>query len=204
MQEYSVNHITSSLHYPQSNGIAEKFVQIVKNLFYKAKEEGTDLYKCLMIYCNTPLSSNLQSLMQMLQSRYTRSQLPMSNAARRQLGLSPEQLRVKNKNEHFPSHDLCVGQDIMFQDSISKRWFPVTITSLCKEPRHYKITTKDGVTYRKMQVHLKPYRPQNKQHEGVHSISKKCDIQTVRSKCKVNKSDNLVQSRPKRDIKPPS
>ena len=26
---------------------------------------------------------------------------------------------------------------------------------------------------------------------------------TVRSKYKVNKSDNLVQSRPKRDIKPP-
>ena len=38
MQEYSVNHITSSLHYPQLNGLAEKFVQIVKNLFYKAKD----------------------------------------------------------------------------------------------------------------------------------------------------------------------
>ena len=113
MQEYSVNHITSSLHYPQSNGLAEKFVQIVKNLFYKAKEEGTDMNKSLMIYCNTPLSSNLQSLMQMLQSRSTRSQLPMSSASRRQLGLSPEQLRVKTKNEHLPSHDLCVGQDIM-------------------------------------------------------------------------------------------
>ena len=117
-------------------------MQIVKNLFYKGKEEGTDLYKSLMIYHNTPLSSNLQSLMQMLQSRSTRSQLPMSNAARRQLGLYPEQHRVKTKKEHLPSHDLCVGQDIMFQDSISKRWFPVTITSLCREPRSYKITIK--------------------------------------------------------------
>ena len=49
MTEYSVNHITSSLHYSQSNGLAEKYVQIVKNLFYQAKEEGTDLYKSLMI-----------------------------------------------------------------------------------------------------------------------------------------------------------
>ena len=61
MQEYSVNHITSSPHYPQSKSLAEKFVQIMKNLFHKAKEEGTDLFKSLMIYHNAPLSSNLQS-----------------------------------------------------------------------------------------------------------------------------------------------
>ena len=28
---------------------AEKYVQIVKNLFHKAKEEGKDMLKCLMI-----------------------------------------------------------------------------------------------------------------------------------------------------------
>ena len=56
MTDYSVNHITSSPHYQQSNSLVEKYVQIVKNLFYKAKEEGNDLYKSLMIYRNTPLS----------------------------------------------------------------------------------------------------------------------------------------------------
>ena len=54
MKEYAVNHITSSPHYPQSNGLAEKFVQIVKNLLYKANEEGVDINKYLMIYHNTP------------------------------------------------------------------------------------------------------------------------------------------------------
>ena len=38
MKEYAVNHITSSPHYPKSNGLAEKFIQIVKNLFYKVKD----------------------------------------------------------------------------------------------------------------------------------------------------------------------
>ena len=63
MTDYSVNHITSSPHYPQSNSLAEKYVQIVKNLFYKAQEEGTDLYKSLMLYRNTLLSNRLQSPM---------------------------------------------------------------------------------------------------------------------------------------------
>ena len=51
MKAHSVNHITSCL---QSNGLAEKYVQIAKSLFYKAKEEGRNL-KCLMIYHITPL-----------------------------------------------------------------------------------------------------------------------------------------------------
>ena len=80
MKEYAVNHITSSPHYPQSNGLAEKLVQIVKNIFYKAKDEGTNIYKCLMIYCNTPIATMSKSPMQMLQQRSARSQLPMSNA----------------------------------------------------------------------------------------------------------------------------
>ena len=80
MKEYAVNHITSFPHYPQSNGLAEKFVQIVKNLFYKVKEEGVDINKYLMIYCNTPLTCTSKSPMQMLQQRSARSQLPMSNA----------------------------------------------------------------------------------------------------------------------------
>ena len=82
MNGYHVIHITSSTHYPQSNGLAEKYVQIIKCFFYKEKEEGKDLFKCLMIYHNTPLSGSLQSPMQILQSRSARSDLPMSNAVR--------------------------------------------------------------------------------------------------------------------------
>ena len=72
MREYNVNHITSSPHYPQSDGFAEKYIQLVKDLFYKAKEEGKDLFKCLMVYHNTPLSNTLWSSMQMLSSRSAR------------------------------------------------------------------------------------------------------------------------------------
>ena len=149
MNIYHVNHITSSPHYPQSNGLAEKYVQIVKSLFYKAKEKGKDLFKHLMIYYSTPFSGSLQSLMQILQSRSARSAPPMSNAARQQLGLQPEKLRTVNKNEHLPLHDQYIGQDVMYQDATSKQWHPATTTSLCVQPRSYNITTRESVTYRK-------------------------------------------------------
>ena len=167
MQEYNMNHITSSPHYPQSNGLAEKFAQIVRNLFHKARKEGTDLHKALMVYRNTPLSSNLQSPIQMLQSKTVRSQLPMSNAARQQLELQAERLRIKTKTEQLPLHDLCLEQSIMMQDPTTKRWSPVVITKLCKEPRSYQVTTKEGITYRKMQAHLKPYTPSDQQDQAV-------------------------------------
>ena len=121
MNVYHVNHITSSPHYPQSNGLDEKYVQIVKSIFYKAKEEGKDLLKCLMIYHNSPLSGSLQSLMQILLNRCVRSDIPMSNAARKELGLQTEKLRTVYDNEHLPSHNLHIGQDVMYQDATSKQ-----------------------------------------------------------------------------------
>ena len=158
MKEYHVNHVPSSPHYPQSNGLAEKYVQIIKNLFHKAKEEGQDLCKCLMKYGNTPLSSHLQSLMQILSSRTTRSTLPLSNAAKKQMGLHSEELRVTQKKQHLPTHDLCLDQTVMYQEPTNKKWQPAKITKLYDEPRSYIISTEDGTQYRKTQKHLKPYR----------------------------------------------
>ena len=183
-----VNHITSSPHYPQSNGLAEKFVQTVKILFYKAREEGADLYKALMIYCNTLLTSNLQSPMQILQNRVARSQLHMSNSARRQLGLEAVKVRTKVKNDNLPSHDLHLGQDIMMQDTTSKGWSPAFITRLCKEPRSYQVTTSDNVTYRKMQAHLKLYQPETKSAQDV----KRCLMWPLTKNCDRTKENDSI------------
>ena len=201
-KEYNVNHITSSPHYLQSNGLAEKYVQFVKNLFYKAKEEGKDLFKCLMVYHNTPLSNNLHSPMQILTIRSARSSLPMSNAARKQKGYDCEDLRTTCKNGHLSSHDLHLNQAVMYQDPTTERWFPATITKLCQEPRSYIITTKEGIQYRQTQAHLKQYHPQYKTSENELLAQNKHMWMVKISNSKQN-TTNLGQSRPKRDIKPP-
>ena len=100
------------------------------------------------------------------------------------------------KSEHFPLHDLHLDQEIMYQDSTSKWWYPGTITRLCKEPGSYIVTTKEGVKSRKTQ-------PQGKKSEDEHLL-KSNHMQTFKNVHKKSHiTDNLVQSRPKRDIKPP-
>ena len=120
---------------------------------------------CLMIYCNTPIESTSKLPMQMLQQRSARSQLPMSNAACRQLGVAAEQITA-NKNQHLSSHDLHIGQEVMYQDPVTKRWFPATIEALCPEPRSYQIQTMKEVIYRRTQNHLKPYKSYQKNQKG--------------------------------------
>ena len=167
MKEYAVNHITSSQHYPQSNRLTKKFVQIVKNLFHKVKEEGVDINKYLMIYRNTPLASTSKSPMQMLQQRSARSQLPMSNVARRRFGIAAEQ--TPRKNQHLPLHNFHIGQHVMCQSPITKRWFPVKIKALCPEPRRYQVEMPEGIVYRRNQ----------KSPKAIHTISKHSSEWTI-------------------------
>ena len=109
-----------------------------------------------MIYHTTPLASTSKSPMQILQQRSARSQLPMSNVARRRLGIIAEQ--QPSKNQHLPAHDFHIGQDVMCQSPITKRWFPAKFKALCPELRSYQIETPEGITYRRTQNHLKPFQ----------------------------------------------
>ena len=109
-------------------------------------------------------------------------------------------------NEHLPSHDQHIGQDVMYQDVASKQWYTATIINLCVQSRSYNITTRDGLTYRKTQAHLMPYQPQCKKTDDEHSDS---DIWISKANCKqfddIISNNNQIQShsRAKRDIKPP-
>lgn len=53
MEEYMIHHVTSSPHYPESNGLAERGVKIVKNMWRKEKNKN----RALMAYRTTALES---------------------------------------------------------------------------------------------------------------------------------------------------
>ena len=73
---YQVDHVTSSLHYPQSNGFAEALVGITKKLMEKSLKEGKPWNFGLLQYRTTPISSTLPSPLEMLTGRKPHSNLP--------------------------------------------------------------------------------------------------------------------------------
>ena len=70
--KYQFQHITSSPHYPQSNGRAEKVVQTIKSLIKKATDDGQeaqDIYLALLDLRNTPVDNRAGSPSQRLRTK---------------------------------------------------------------------------------------------------------------------------------------
>ena len=69
---YNFFHLTSSPYFPQSNGLAERAVQTVKNIL----RDSRDTYLSLLIYRTTPLPWCNLSPAELLMGRKLRSNLP--------------------------------------------------------------------------------------------------------------------------------
>ena len=74
VREYRIKHQTSSPHYPESNGLAERCVQTVKGMWKKESDKNL----ALMIYRATPLESGV-SPAELLMARKIRTNIPTSS-----------------------------------------------------------------------------------------------------------------------------
>ena len=118
------------------------------------------------------------------------------------MGIAADQI-ITNKNQHLPLHYLHIGQEVLYQDSVTKRWFPATIKAFCPEPRSYQIQTTEGVIYRRTQNHVKPYKSNQKIHKGELSNQNNNHMQSLKNQKLLKNSDNLQQFPPKGQIKIP-
>ena len=67
--EWDFDHVTSSPHFPQSNGFIERQVQTVKNTLNKAAMTRSNPQKALLALRSTPIDSHLPSQAEMLNAR---------------------------------------------------------------------------------------------------------------------------------------
>ena len=76
-KEWCFDHVTSSPTFPQSNGLAERMVQTVKNIIKKCTDSDSDIDMALLVLRSTPIDNKLQSPSELLCSRKFQCNLPV-------------------------------------------------------------------------------------------------------------------------------
>ena len=164
MVQHGVNHITTSPHYHQSNGLAEGYVKIVKNLFNKAYEEGHSVHAALRIYRSTPLSADLPSPFELLFNRPPDLDLPQMPRH------STAPVRTSDKHsESADEHLLPPGSSVMYITPPEKVWKSAKIVQYLGY-RSYRIQSENGAQYVRSRFHLRPFTPQDEQVQPDRSV----------------------------------
>ena len=156
-KEWNFSHSTSSPLFAQSNGLAEKYVQIVKHLFDKAKADKRDPYISLLEYRNTPLECGY-SPSQLLNSRRYRSVLPSTNQQLLPKAVDTSKVQAELHKRHDrqkryfdvgskPLKPLKEGESVRIKNN-SKIWQPAIVTSKHAD-RSYVVQTEAGNQYRR-------------------------------------------------------
>lgn len=150
---YGFEHVTSSPHYPQSNGLAEKGVQIVKRILKKAAENAEDPYLAILNYRASPLENGL-SPAEMLMRRKLRTRLPAAtyrkekyvttSPNRRQIGLYDRTTKALGP----------LSQEDIVRVRCDGQWGPLAKVVKETTPRSYEVITEYGTPMRRNRRHL--------------------------------------------------
>ena len=151
-KEYGISHITSSPHYPQSNGFIERQIGWLKPIIKKCIKSGQNINMALMNIRATPVSNNIPSPAELLMKRKITTLLP----SRSEMDYEPIKHQMQNKkhqqmlqfNKTAAPNDLpplYPGQDVRVFDKTSKTWSPATVITRCPEPRSYTVQTNSEI-----------------------------------------------------------
>ena len=157
---YQLDHITSSPHYPQSNGFAEALVDIVKKLMEKAVKDGKPWNYGLMQYRTTSISASLPSPLGALNGSKPRSTPPQLSSA---VGNNMETSKIcQELHRRQPSAstgsimELEPGQPVFVKEVHGNVWKTGTIDQPASEPDSYWIRIPDNSILRRMRCIFKP------------------------------------------------
>ena len=210
-REWQFSHKTSSPKYPQSNGLAESSVTVVKQLLKKCKGSKQDIRKGLLILRNTLLACG-KSPAELLMGRRLRDNMPCINEGK----LSDRDLvteRLKQKEYHDRKkaserkipNDFQINQRVAIQHHQNKTWSTKGRILEQVGNRSYIIKTDQGSTVRRntkfiRRVHpvISSTMPTNKNEMNHHIIVDKNQLPGSQ----IGMTKNVKRSRYGRVLKP--
>lgn len=162
-EEYNVTLVTSSPNYPRGNGLAEKCVNICKNMLKKCCAEGGNLDMYLLKYRNTPIADIGLSPAQILFNRRLKDNLPTVGTLLEPKLINKKdfhktlQLRQEKQKLYYDKHTKIlpegnVGNKILFR--LNDNWENGTIQKTCDAPRSFIVGDDSGKLYRRNRQHI--------------------------------------------------
>ena len=154
--------ITSSPHYPKSNGMAERYVQLIKGFLKKCEVSGDDVYRSLLLYRETPVTGCTYSPAKMLFNRSIRSNLPITSEMLKPTVVEAATQLSRNKKiskHYYDQHakslpELEPGARAFIRTDDDKQWSQGIIVARHSAPRSYLVDNGQSVV-RRNRVHLK-------------------------------------------------
>ena len=144
--EYGIDHITSSPLHQQTNGLAERAVQTVKNMIKKCYETGEDIYLSLLELRNTPRDSDIGSPMQRLMGRRAKTLIPITQNLRKPESANTEKVTsalmgYREKQKYYYDKNTKVKEDIQPGDTVRIHtptgWKPAEYVESTEHPRSH-------------------------------------------------------------------
>lgn len=157
---FSIN--TSSPHYPRSNGMAERYVQTIKQFLKKSEDSDEDIYPSLLAYRETPVTGCIYSPAEMLFNRCIRSTLPITSQALRPTEVKPTEMLKQRQQLAKSYYDksakdlpaLTTGDSVFMRTNVEKHWTPATVVGHHQNPRSYLVDNGQNLV-RRNRIHLK-------------------------------------------------
>ena len=168
--DWGFAHVTSSPHFPQSNGFVERAIQTVKRTLKKATACKQNINMALLCLRTTPIDSELPSPAELLCGRKVQSNLPLvirNTSTRKEQTYQRLQERQSQQKAYHDqtAHDLKPlrpSQHVMIQDANTLAWMPARVKECCTEPRSYVVVTPNGRELRRNRRHIRDIEPVKK------------------------------------------
>lgn len=151
----------SSPRYPKSNGMAERAVQIAKNILKKSQNESQILVG-LLEYRSTPVKGTGLAPSQALMSRVLRTKVPICNSVLKpkvQSSVKESILSSQSKSKLYYDRNAKPRKELTQPNVVYKKdgvWKPAKIIGKGAGPRSYLIEEENGRVLRRNTFHLRP------------------------------------------------
>lgn len=199
-RKFDIELIKSSPRYPQSNGLSEKAVGIVKGMLKKCLEDHSDFEIALLHYRTTPVAGLEYSPSELLMSRLLRTNLPCTQEllkpkvplnVREQLMLTKEKSRAIYNKTAKDKKSFTLGDNVIIQNAPNKEWCAGKVIGEADGPRSFIVKNEKSNLVRRNERHIRPSK--NKfivRHDSVPDNLLESQLEDIRQGQQNNELDS--------------